>query len=416
MTIKLHFIGFIRLLALAFFVNSWAFGGDGCSKFLRGEGETNGVTIDFMAYFKDLVDRQGIGNEELARFTRALERGELANPISEEKALENTRALMRRNHFQRYIDQGQLDLQELLKMSKRALKEREQTRIERAETKEKTLDIYRKIEFYPVSGGRFQMGERPYQTDVHLTNRIEAMSTPLTQKQWVEIMGENPSRFSDGLDSIKMDVNGKQISLRPDHPVESVSFWSAIVFANRLSKKHGFKPAYDLEGVSWRRGTKPEDGSLILRTGRIEINAPGKDYYRAEGYRLPTEAEQEYMLYGAGSLKGKDAFWKRESDLKKYAWLDSGQTQPVGELKGIVIGGEKFYDLYGNVWEWGWDWYGNDLARGKNPTGPTLGIYRIIRGGGWDEDPRFIDPARRTHSDPRHKSTDVGIRLVRTID
>ena len=112
--------------------------------------------------------------------------------------------------------------------------------MEREEAQEETQDMHQKIIFHPVRGGKFKMG-RGRKVDVELTHDIEVMSTPVTQKQWAQIMGNNPSRFVGGEGSIDLDVSGKSIKMRPDNPVEEVPWWDALEFANRLSKKHGFK-------------------------------------------------------------------------------------------------------------------------------------------------------------------------------
>ena len=91
---------------------------------------------------------------------------------------------------------------------------------------------------------------------VILTHPIEVQSTPVTQNQWVAIMGENPSHFSKGEDSVVLNLNGKPIELQPDHPVESVTWWSVLEFANRLSERHGLQPSYDLSGINWVPGTR----------------------------------------------------------------------------------------------------------------------------------------------------------------
>ena len=85
-------------------------------------------------------------------------------------------------------------------------------------------------------------------------------------------MGENPSFFSKGADSIIISGEGKSIRMNPDHPVENITWWSALEFANRLSEKHGLKPAYDLKGVTWQKGTRAENGTLQIIKGEAEIN------------------------------------------------------------------------------------------------------------------------------------------------
>ncbi|MCY4645173.1 MAG: formylglycine-generating enzyme family protein [Bacteriovoracales bacterium] len=385
--------------------------GTKCKDLLQGrtEDEKKASTGNLIAYLKALTERRVIRREELFRLIHSLERGEMVSPISKERAQISRKALIHRKEIQRHLDEGKIDEKELLAWAKKALKKKERVRVERAEVEEDTREIYRKMKFHPVRGGRFQMGEAPSQRDVYLENGIEVMSTPVTQKQWVDIMGENPAHFTDGPDSITVDVKGKPIKMRPDHPVERVSFWSAILFANRLSVRHGLKPVFDLSEMRWKSGTQEEDGSLQAIGGRIKINAPGGNYYLAEGYRLPTGAEQEYMLRMGGKTKGEYAFGDNEADLKHYAWYwknSKAQTRRVGGRKPIVVNGHKFYDLHGNVWEWGWD--PRELK--------GLGFSRhFIRGGSWRNDAALLRSAFTNDLYPDYRADSIGFRLVRAI-
>ena len=292
-------------------------------------------------------------------------------------------------------------------------KEKKRVRVKREETRKETQDLYQKIEFLPVSSGRFLMGDNK-KVEVTLTHPIEVMSTPVTQKQWVEVMGENPSRFSEGENSMVVTLTGKSIRMNPDHPVESITWWSVLEFANRLSEKHGLEPAYDLKGVTWKKGTQAEDGTLEVAKGEAGIN---KDYYQSEGYRLPTEAEQEYLLRAGGKSRGKYHFGDKEEDLKhygRYGENSGGTTHPVGELRALVLEGQKFYDLHGNVWEWAMDDYGNSLSGGNDPLYISSAPARVIRGGSWGSIAEYLRSAHRSYDFPGHRDFNVGFRLVRT--
>ena len=388
-----------------------------CEKFLTSspmETETlDKETEGLMAYLGQLLEHQIIGDIDLVRFIEGLEKGELVNPIAEEKAMVSTAALIQQEGIQEYLDLAELNKKELLKWSKESLKEKKRVRVKREETRKETQDVYRKIEFLPVSPGRFLMGDNK-KVEVTLTHPIEVMSTPVTQKQWVEIMGENPSRFSKGGDSIVVNVKGKSIRMNPDHPVEQTTWWSALEFANRLSEKHGLKPAYDLKGVTWEQGTQAENGTLERKKGEVKIN---RDYYQSEGYRLPTEAEQEYLLRGGGMSRGKYHFGDKEEDLKHYAWYGENSartTHPVGELRPLVLEGREFYDLHGNVWEWGMDRYVNTLPGGDNPLHTSSAPYRVVRGGSWRNGALGLRSAYRSSYGPGSRDNYVGLRLVRT--
>ncbi|MCY4643715.1 MAG: formylglycine-generating enzyme family protein, partial [Bacteriovoracales bacterium] len=287
-----------------------------------------------------------------------------------------------------------------------ALKKRKRIRVERTEAREETRDIHQRIEFRPVKGGKFKMGEGDKKTDVELTHDIEVMSHPVTQKQWAEFMGKNPSRFAGGEGSQTLEINGKVITMRPDNPVEQVSWWEALEFANRLSKSRGLKPAYDLSVVR-----------------EVSVNAPGGDIYLAEGFRLPTDAEQEYIQRAGGTAKGKYHFGNDENELEKYAWFYGNSkvtTHPVGDRLPLIIDGKRFYDVIGNVWEWGWDkreWVKG--PEGKNPVHPPknhdLLSYRVIRGGSWVSDAQSLRSAHRASNFHGNKLSSIGFRLVRTI-
>ena len=366
-----------------------------------------------MAYLGELLEHQIIGDAELIRFLEGLEKGELVNPITKEKAMVSTAAFIQQEGIQEYLDLAELNKKELLRWSKESLKEKKRVRVKREETRKETQDVYQKIEFLPVSPGRFLMGDNK-KVEVTLTHPIEVMSTPVTQKQWVEVMGENPSRFSEGENSMVVTLTGKSIRMNPDHPVESITWWSVLEFANRLSEKHGLEPAYDLKGVTWKKGTQAEDGTLEIATGKVKIN---KDYYQSEGYRLPTEAEQEYLLRAGGKSRGKYHFGDKEEDLKhygRYGENSGGTTHPVGELRALVLEGREFYDLHGNVWEWGMDRYVDTLLGGDNPLHTSSGSYRVVRGGGWNYDARYLRSASRYNYYAKDRYSFVGFRLVRT--
>ena len=385
------------------------------------------MTNNLKAYLAQLLEQREIGDPELVRFIEGLKEGQLINPISERESLESSAALIHRDGIQEYINQSQLsgiylNQQELLEWSEKSLKERGRVQVQRKEVRKETESIYEKMEFHPVPPGSFKMGDKGKQVLVKLTNRIEVMSKPLTQAQWAEVMDDNPSNFVEGEHSIVIDLNGKSIRMQPNHPVENMTWWSALVFANRLSEKHGFKPAYDLSGIEWKQGTRAENGTLIPKNWKeTGINILAGKFYESEGYRFPTEVEQE-LLRTAGASKGEYHFGDNEADLEKYAWYDKNsgaQTHPVGELLPLIIDGKAFYDLPGNVEEFGQDIYDLDtLPEGTNPLNTrssNSAPRRVMSGGSWHSDARDVRSTNRYGRSPNDRRKDVGIRLVRTL-
>lgn len=234
------------------------------------------------------------------------------------------------------------------------------------------------IEMLLVPPGTFNMGCSP--SNLHGCSIIEkpvhAVSLcpfyigryEVTQAQWTARMGSNPSSFSFFADS-------------PNRPVENVS-WNTI------------------------------QGFLL-----------------ATGLRLPTEAEWEYA-YRAGtttafhSMPGFPNGTNEDMLVGSIAWF-SGNNGPWPEpTYGTKVVGQKaanalgLHDMSGNVWEWVNDWFsGNYYASSPstNPPGPATGLSRVLRGGSWTDDSRYLRSSRRDNAAPGDPSYLVyGFRVARS--
>ena len=150
-------------------------------------------------------------------------------------------------------------------------------------------------------------------------------------------------------------------------------------------------------------------------------------------YRLPTEAEWEYACR-AGTTTAY-SFGDDGSKIKEYAWFydNSEQYAKVGTKKPNPWG---LHDMHGNVSEWVLDqyvpdFYASDAGRAKLPLAiPTTLYPRVVRGGGWDDDPDRLRSAARIASSEEWKERDpqlpqsiwyhtdaisVGFRIVRPL-
>ena len=131
-------------------------------------------------------------------------------------------------------------------------------------------------------------------------------------------------------------------------------------------------------------------------------------------FALPTEAQWEYACRAETTTKyyfGDDA-----SKLGDYAWFDKNAkdankkyAHPVGKKKPNAFG---LYDMHGNVWEWCQDWYGDYQSTSAiDPSGPTGGQRRVLRGGSWRYDADFCRSAFRIWSYPGGRDSDYGFRV-----
>lgn len=200
----------------------------------------------------------------------------------------------------------------------------------------------------------------------------------VTQKEWTDVMGSNPSKF-----------NGHNL------PVEMVNWYDAVEYCNKRSIKEGLKPYYNIDKNHKDPNNKPDPHFGELDTIRWTVTINGD----ANGYRLPTEAEWEYAADGgqlsknytySGSNNIEDVawYWKNSGDKELGGpWLwpavegNHDQTKPVGSKKLNELG---LYDMSGNVREWCFDWYGDSLpANLPDPQGSSSGFNRVWKGGGW---------------------------------
>lgn len=218
-----------------------------------------------------------------------------------------------------------------------------------------------------VEGGTFLMGsdyyyyyddDDDYDYPIHAVtlDTYHIAKYPITQAQWVAVMGNNPSRFKGD-----------------DLPVEKVSCDDVQVFLQKLN----------------------------------QLTAP---HYI---FSLPTEAQWEYAARGGKHSKGYQ--YAGSNNIDEVAWYgdNSGsKTQPVGQKNANELG---LYDMSGNVWEWCNDWYDKAYYRNspsRNPVNTTPATYRVLRGGSWGNLPQFCRVAYRNNFTPTNRTGYYGFRIA----
>jgi len=222
-----------------------------------------------------------------------------------------------------------------------------------------------------------QEGEGP-QHDVTLTNDYYISRYEVTQALFESVMGYNPSVFKG-----------------PNLPVETVNWYEAVEFCNKLSEQEGLTPVYKLEN------RKPATGYPITHM-KVTVN------WNNNGYRLPTEAEWEYAAKGGDGSPGNYTY-SGSNNVDSIAWYlgNSGNTTHAVGTK--APNGLGIYDMSGNVWEWCWDQYEKDYyshsplsdPRGSGNNTVDNDRTRVMRGGCFSSDdvrPRSVNRWRHIPS------------------
>lgn len=226
------------------------------------------------------------------------------------------------------------------------------------------------IDFILIPAGQFEMGsvkcesnwyqnERPVHR-VNIQNAFYLGRFPVTQKQWVEIIDRNPSKFSGD-----------------NNPVDRISWDDAQGFIQKLNEQEC-----------------------------------------TDKYRLPSEAEWEYACRAGTTTRY--SFGDNELELDRYCYYGNQDigSHPVGEKEPNPRG---LYDMHGNVWEWTQDVYHGSYedapVDGSAREDEDGRIMRVLRGGSWQTSAVGCRSASRYYLPPvaRRNSSRVGLRLVREL-
>jgi formylglycine-generating enzyme required for sulfatase activity len=224
---------------------------------------------------------------------------------------------------------------------------------------------------------------------VTLTRAFYCGKYEVTQGQWEQVMGTNPSRFKHA---------GR------DAPVETVSWNNCQVFATKLCRLEGVPVGTYrlLTEAEWeyacRAGTQTAlyNGALDMR-GASDANALDPiAWYRGNSL---ADCEGAYKYNSKSWPEARDAHWQ-------------AGTHPVG---GKRANGFGLYDTIGNVLEWCRDWHAPYLSGPvTDPVGPASGTLRVLRGGGWLNLALYCRSAARWRVPPGLPNFDFGLRLART--
>ena len=230
-----------------------------------------------------------------------------------------------------------------------------------------------------IDGGTFHMGatleQGNYDDDEKPVHSVTLSDyyigeTEVTQELWQAVMGSNPSI-----------VTGNN-----QRPVEMVSWDDCQEFIKKLNQ---------LTGKKFRLPTEAE----------WEYAARGGKYSRGYKYSGSSNSDEVAWYYGNSGDKYLSGEWNDDSIIENNC-----KTHPVATKEANELG---LYDMSGNVWEWCNDWYGDYQRNSQtNPTGPSKGVGRVLRGGSWCSDDWEVRVSDRYYTAPDSSYSNVGLRLA----
>ena len=318
--------------------------------------------------------------------------------------------------------------------------------------------------FPVILGGTFNSSTTLSDSSVFIANRNLTIPQLIASDHEVT-QGEYEQYMTYYGVATNMDPSKKPTStfgLGSDYPAYFVNWYEAIIYCNLKSIADNLTPVYylvDSSGVEMGgtgNGRNPSSWVNTIVSGTNIAVSNGKYYYNstsqssvldyigntdanggirfdqnANGWRLPTDAEWEYLARSGNLTSSGQQDYSGtniETELTDYAWYGDNSGTNGGnynnggknhEVKTKQPNSLNLYDMSGNTWEWCWDWYSspNSSTPEDGPSSDPVhsNSERMFRGGSWQNNTSFCKVSYRNSNIPSSRARYIGFRVVRTL-